>query len=83
MKVDKYDVLAQSDAPIWVLVEHGTDINSLTLQDGYSIKGFVETFEFTSSSEPTLNYDVAIRCMNEKGCYFGTTNVSGCQVSCG
>ena len=48
MKVDKYDVTAQSGVPIWVLVEHGRDINTLTLQDGYSIKGFVETFEFTS-----------------------------------
>jgi len=80
MKVDKYDVTAASGAPIWVLVEHGTDINSLTLQDGYAIKGFVETFEFTSSSEPTLNYDVAIECITKKGCYFGTTNVMGCQV---
>jgi len=82
MKVDKYDVLAQSGAPIWVLVPHATDINSLTLQDGYSIKGFVETFDFTSSSEPTLNYDVAIACINEKGCYFGAKNIGG-PVSCG
>ena len=82
MKVDKYDVSAKSGALIWVLVKHGTDINSVTLQDGYGIKGFVETFEFTSSSEPTLNYDVAISCMNEKGCYFGTTNV-GCQITGG
>jgi len=82
MKVDKYDVMAQSGAPIWVLVPHGTDINSITLQDGYTIKGFVETFDFTSSTEPTLNYDVAIRCMNEKGCYFGANNV-GRPVSCG
>jgi len=82
MKVDKYDVSSKSGALIWVLVEHGTDINSVTLKDGYGIKGFVETFEFNSSSEPTLNYDVAISCMKKNGCYFGTTNV-GCQVTGG
>ncbi len=79
MKVDKYDISAKSGALIWVLVKHGSDINSLELQDGYSIKGFVETFEFTSDSEPTLNYEVAIERMNKKGCYYGTTN-TGCQV---
>lgn len=79
MKVDKYDINAQSGAPIWVLVKHGSDIDTLVLPDGYSIKGFVETFEFTSSSEPTLNYEVAIECMETKGCYYGTTN-AGCQV---
>lgn len=79
MKVDKYDVSSQSGALLWVLVEHGTDINSVILEDGYAIKGFVKTFEFTSSSEPTLNYDVAISCMNKNGRYFGTTNV-GCQI---
>ena len=79
MKVDKYDVLAQSGANIWVLVEHGTDINSVTLQDGYAIKGFVETFEFTSSSDHTLKYEVAMECLEQKGCYFGTNN-AGCQV---
>lgn len=80
MKVDKYDISAKSGALIWVLVEHGTDINSLVLLDGYSIKGFVETFEFTSSWEPNLNYDVAIDRMKKKGCYYGTTNV-GCQIT--
>jgi hypothetical protein len=79
MKVDKYDVLAESGVPLWVIVEHGTDINSVKLQDGYSIKGFVETFEFTSSTDHTLKYEVAMSCMNEKGYYFGTTNV-GCQI---
>lgn len=79
MKVDKYDVLAQSGIALWVIVEHGTDINSVKLQDGYSIKGFVETFEFTSSSDHTLKYEVAISCMNEKGYYFGTSN-TGCQL---
>lgn len=79
MKVDKYDVLAQSGAAIWVIVEHGADINSVKLQDGFSIKGFVETFEFTSSSDHTLKYDVAMSCMNEKGYYFGTSSV-GCQL---
>lgn len=81
MKVDKYDVSAKSGALIWVLVEHGTDINSLALPDGYSIKEFVKTFEFTSTSEPTLNYDVAIDCMAKKGCYYGTTTMMGCQVT--
>jgi aspartokinase-like uncharacterized kinase len=80
MKVDKYDVDAESGASIWVLVEHGRDIETLALPDGYSIKGFVKTFDFTSSSEPTLNYEVAIECMNTKGCYYGMSNVSGCQV---
>ena len=79
MKVDKYDVLAKSGIPLWIIVEHGTDINSVKLQDGYSIKGFVETFEFTSSTDHTLKYEVAMSCMNEKGYYFGTTNV-GCQI---
>ena len=79
MKVDKYDVLAQSGIPLWVIVEHGTDINSVKLQDGYSIKGFVETFEFNSSSDHTLKYEVALSCINEKGYYFGT-NSAGCQL---
>ena len=79
MKVDKYDVLAQSGAPIWVIVEHGTDINSIKLQDGYSIKGFVETFEFTSSSDHILKYEVAMKCMSEKGYCFGANSV-GCQL---
>ena len=83
MKVDKYDVSAKSGAPIWVLVEHGTDINSLTMPDGYSIKEFVKTFEFTNISEPTLNYEVAIDCMTKKGYYYGTTNMTGCQVGGG
>jgi len=80
MKVDKYNVAAQSGAPIWVLVAHGKDINTLSLPDGYSIKEFVKTFDFTRSSEPTLNYDVAIECMDKKGCYYGTTTITGCQV---
>jgi len=79
MKVDKYDVLAQSGVALWVIVEHGADINSVKLLDGYSIKGFVETFEFTSSSNHTLKYEVAMSCMNEKGYYFGTSN-AGCQL---
>ncbi|MDQ7059875.1 MAG: hypothetical protein Q9M43_01550 [Sulfurimonas sp.] len=41
MKVDKYDVLAQSGLSLWIIVKHGTDINSVKLLDGYSIKGFV------------------------------------------
>ena len=61
------------------IVEHGTDINSVKLQDGYSIKGFVETFEFTSRSDHTLKYEVAMSCMNEKSYYFGTSN-TGCQL---
>jgi len=76
VKVDKYDVTAQSGALIWVIVEHATDINSVPLQDGYAIKEFVETFEF---DERMLNYDVALSCMNKNGRYFGTTNV-GCQI---
>ncbi|MDF1879580.1 hypothetical protein JHD46_08020 [Sulfurimonas sp. SAG-AH-194-C20] len=80
MKVDKYDVNAKSGARIWVLVEHSEDINSLALPDGYSIKEFVKTFEFTSASEPTLNYDVAIDCITKKGCYYGTTTMTGCQI---
>ncbi|MDQ7045399.1 MAG: hypothetical protein Q9M32_05735 [Sulfurimonas sp.] len=79
MKVDKYDVLAQSGIALWVIVEHGVDINSVQLQDGYSIKGFVETFEFTSSSNHTLKHEVAMSCMNEKGYYFGTNNTV-CQI---
>lgn len=81
MKVDKYNVSAKSGARIWVLVEHSADIKSLKLPDGYSIKEFVKTFEFTSDSEPTLNYDVAIDCMHKKGCYYGTTNMTGCQIT--
>ncbi len=79
MKVDKYDVSAQSGIALWVIVEHTTDINSVKLQDGYAIKGFVETFDFTSSSDHTLKYEVAMDCLNEKGYYFGTNNV-GCQL---
>ena len=79
MKVDKYDVLAQSGISLWIIVKHGTDINSVKLLDGYSIKGFVETFEFTSSSDHTLKYEVAMGCMKEKGYYFGTNN-AGCQL---
>ena len=79
MKVDKYDVLAQSGIPLWVIVKHRTDINSVKLQDGYLIKGFVETFEFTSSTDHTLKYEVAVNCINEKGYYFGTNSV-GCQL---
>lgn len=79
MKVDKYDVSTQSGALIWILVEHGTDINSVTLEDGYGIKGFVETFEL---DEGMLNYDVALSCMNKNGRYFGTTN-AGCQIKGG
>lgn len=76
-KVDKYNVSAQSGALIWVLVEHGTDISTVPLKDGYEIKEFIETFEFDSNSELMLNYDGAISCMKKNGCYFGTSNV-GC-----
>lgn len=79
MKVDKYDVLGQSGVSLWVIVEHGTDINSVKLLDGYSIKGFSETFDFTSSSDHTLKHEVAMSCMKEKGYYFGTNN-AGCQL---
>jgi len=79
MKVDKYDVNAASGAPIWVLVEHGRDIATLVLPDGYSIKGYATTFEFTSDWEPSLNYEVAIERLHTKGCYYGTTN-TGCQI---
>ena len=32
MKVDKYDVAAESGASIWVIVEHGTDIEKFEMQ---------------------------------------------------
>ena len=79
MKVDKYDVSAQSGAPLWVIVEHGADINSVTLPDGYLIKDFVETFDFTSSSNHTLKHEVAMDCMNKNGFYCGASS-SGCQI---
>lgn len=77
MKVDKYDVLAESGAPIWVLVEHGTDMETFEMPEGYSIKGFVETFELSDNSE--LNYEQAVEWMQTKGCYYGTT-FQGCSV---
>ena len=79
MKVDKYDVTAKSGAPIWVIVEHGTDISSVALQDGYAIKEFVETFEFDDNSELMLKYDVVMSCMKKNGYFFGTSN-AGCQI---
>ncbi len=77
MRVDKYDVSAESGADIWVLVEHGTDIEKFEMPDGYSIKGFVETFELTKDSD--LNYEQAMDRMKIKGCYYGTT-FKGCSI---
>ena len=73
MKVDKYNVSSKSGAALWVLVEHGRDINSLKLDEGYAIKGFVSTFELDNNPELNLNNEQAIGCMNDRGCYFGTT----------
>jgi hypothetical protein len=77
MKVDKYDVSAESGASIWVLVEHGTDIEKFEMPEGYGIKGFIETFELTKASD--LNYEQAMDRMKEKGCYYGTT-FNGCSI---
>ncbi|WP_373034188.1 hypothetical protein [Sulfurovum sp.] len=77
MKVDKYDVTAESGASIWVLVEHGTDIAKLEMPDGYGIKGFIETFELTKDSD--LNYKQAMDRLKVQGCYYGTT-FKGCSV---
>lgn len=77
MKVDKYDVTAQSGAFIWVLVEHGTNMDTFAMPDGYGIKGFIETFELTKDLD--LNYEQAMDRMKEKGCYYGTT-FNGCSI---
>ncbi len=77
MKVDKYDVSAASGADIWVLVEHGTDIETFEMPDGYGIKGFVETFELTKDAD--LNYEQAMDRLKVQGCYYGTT-FKGCSV---
>jgi len=77
MKVDKYDLISPSGTSIWLLVAHGTEIDSFTLPEGYGIKGFIETFELDNNSD--LNYEQAIGCMKEKGCYYGTT-INGCSI---
>lgn len=78
MKVDKYDISAESGASIWVLVEHGTDIETFSMPDGYAIKAFVETFELNKDCD--LNYEQAMDRMQVKGCYYGTTTFNGCSI---
>ena len=77
MKVDKYDVTAESGAYIWILVEHGTDIESFEMPDGYSIKEFVETFELNEATD--INIEQAMERLEVKGCYYGTT-FKGCSI---
>ncbi len=77
MKVDKYDVSAESGASIWVLVKHGTEIEKFEMPEGYSIKGFIETFELNKDSD--LDYEQAMERMKVKGCYYGTT-FKGCSI---
>jgi len=77
MKVDKYDVTAQSGAYIWVIVEHGTNMETFETPEGYSIKEFIETFELSDAAD--INYDLAMDRLKVKGCFYGTT-FKGCST---
>ncbi len=77
MKVDKYDVATESGNAIWILVEHGTDMDRFEMPAGYGINGFIESF--TLEERPEINYEQALDRLKVKGCYYGTT-FSGCSV---